>query len=160
MRVLNRPRPTYDDDYYLWALDQAERLRGLAELRANEPLDWELLAEEIEELARSDRRACASYVEQIVAHMLKLAYSAQDGPRGHWRGEIAAFRSDLRKTLTRAIEAKLRSELAGLYDDARKRAVERLAEEEPGFSDRIPGECPYGWEQVTGDWLPDRARVD
>lgn len=92
--------------------------------------------------------------------MLKLAYSAQDLPRGHWRGETAAFRSDLRKTLTRSIEVKLRDELIDLYVDARKRAVERLAEEEPGFADRVPIKCPYSWDQVMGDWLPDRAGMD
>lgn len=160
MRVLTRSRPTYDEDYYLWALDQAERLRDMTALRTNDAIDWELLAEEIEDLARSERRACASYVEQILAHMLKLAYSAQDLPRGHWRGETAAFRSDLRKTLTRSIEVKLRDELIDLYVDARKRAVERLAEEEPGFADRVPIKCPYSWDQVMGDWLPDRAGMD
>lgn len=156
MRVLIRSRPGYQEDYYLWALDQAERLRGMAGKRANDSLDWELLADEIEELARSDQRACVSYVEQIVAHMLKLAYSTASYPRGHWRGEIAAFRSDLRKTLTRTIEAKLRGELADLYVDARKRAIERLAEEEPGFALQVPSACPYTWEQITGDWLPER----
>ncbi len=156
MRALTRSRPGYQDDYYLWALDQAERLRGMAAKRTTDALDWELLAEEIEELARSDQRACTSYVEQIVSHMLKLAYSTETYPRGHWRGEIAAFRSDLQKTLTRAIEAKLRSELADIYVDARKRAVERLAEEEPGFAVRVPAVCPYSWEQITGDWLPER----
>lgn len=62
MRVLTRSRPTYDEDYYLWALDQAERLRDMTALRTNDAIDWELLAEEIEDLARSERRACASYV--------------------------------------------------------------------------------------------------
>jgi hypothetical protein len=38
-------RPLHDADFHLWALDQAARLR------ANEPMDRELLAEEIGALA-------------------------------------------------------------------------------------------------------------
>src|SRR5690349_6149197 len=101
-------RPSYEGDYYLWALDQARRLRAMTKLRPNVPIDWELVAEEVEELARSDRRACESFLELIVAHLLKLQFSAQTAPRGHWRGEVAALRASLEKTLTPSIERGLR----------------------------------------------------
>jgi hypothetical protein len=149
-------RPTYAADYHLWALDQARRLRAMAALRPNAPIDWELLAEEVEELARSDRRACESYVELIVAHLLKLQFSALSAARGHWRGEIANFRALLEKTLTPSIERALRDDLARRLRTGRKLAVERLAEDEPGFAARLPAEPAYTLEQITGDWLPGR----
>jgi hypothetical protein len=149
-------RPTYEPDYHLWALDQARRLRTMAALRPNEPIDWELLAAEVEELARSDWRACESHVEQIVAHLLKLQYTALSGPRGHWRGEIASFRALLEKTLTPSIERALRDGLARRLRTGRKLAVERLAEDEPGFADRVPTLPSYELEQITGNWLPAR----
>jgi hypothetical protein len=61
-----RTRPLHEADLPLWALDQAARLRAAAVLRSNEPIDWDLLAEEIEALGRSERRACEAYVELII----------------------------------------------------------------------------------------------
>jgi hypothetical protein len=43
----------YARDYYAWILDQA---RALRERRADE-VDWENVAEEIEDLAKSEKRA-------------------------------------------------------------------------------------------------------
>lgn len=63
-------RPTFEGDYYLWSLDQARRLRAMAEIKANEPIDWELPAEEVEDLGRSERHACESWVEQILGDWL------------------------------------------------------------------------------------------
>lgn len=149
-------RPSFDADYYLWALDQARHLRAMGKLRPNAPIDWDLLAEEVEELARSDRRACDSYVEQIVAHLLKLEYSRISEARGHWRGEIATFRAALEKTVTPSIERALRDELVRRLRNGRKLAIERLVEDEAGIADRMPEQPPYTFEQIAGDWLPVR----
>lgn len=50
------PLNLYDSDTYTWALRQADALRR----RAAGEIDWENVAEEIEDLARSDRRALRS----------------------------------------------------------------------------------------------------
>jgi hypothetical protein len=154
MSTLTRPR--YDEDYHLWALDQAERLRAMAELRPNEPIDWDLVAEEVEDLGRSQREACESLVEQIIAHLLKLEHGITAPSRGHWRGEIAAFRGQLRKKLTPSIERSLRESWAQRWTDGRELAVEAMVEDEPEFPGRLPRDCPYGLDQIIGTWLPDR----
>jgi hypothetical protein len=61
----------YDRDFYSWALDQA---RALQEHRI-EDLDWENLAEEVGDLARSERRAFGSQCARLVEHLLKFAFS-------------------------------------------------------------------------------------
>ncbi len=159
MQVSTR-RPTFEGDYYLWSLDQARRLRAMAEIRRNEPIDWELLAEEVEDSGRSERHACESWVEQIVAHLLKLECSAQVQPRSHWRGETAAFRADLRRKLTPSIERLLRQQLPERNAAGRDRAIEALIEDEPGFAERARARPSHTLEQILGDWLPENTPAD
>jgi hypothetical protein len=60
----------YDDDFFAWTQQQAELLRRLAP-PGNE-LDLEHIAEEIEDLGRSDLRAARSLCQHIIEHLLKL----------------------------------------------------------------------------------------
>jgi len=87
-------RASYEQDFYGWALEQADALRR------GEPsnlLDRVHIADEIEGLARSDRRACESFLEAICLHLLLLTYSTLSEPRKGWRREIIAFRKGLRR---------------------------------------------------------------
>jgi hypothetical protein len=160
MPTHTQPRPSFDADFYLWSQDQARRLRAMAQTRPNEPIDWELVAEEVEDLGRSERHACESWIEQIIAHLLKLESSAQAQPRGHWRGEIAAFRADLRRKLTPSLERLLRQQLAERWTAGRSRAVEALIEDEPDFAARVAGRAAYGFDEVVGDWWPAKDLSD
>ncbi len=45
----------YDEDFVAWAEHQAEALRAAARGGSNQALDWENLAEEIEDLGKSLR---------------------------------------------------------------------------------------------------------
>ena len=44
-------------------------------------LDVEHLAEEVEDLGKSELQAVESFIEHIIAHLLKLDYSGQAPPR-------------------------------------------------------------------------------
>jgi Domain of unknown function DUF29 len=143
----------YDEDFYAWTQRQAELLRRLPPL-GNE-LDLEHIAEEIEDLGRSDLRAAQSLCEHIIEHLLKLEYSGLEDPADHWRDEIVEWRLQLDKILTRSIVAKL--DLPGCYRPA-LRLVRRLERDVPGLISRLPAECPYTFEQIVGasgeDWFP------
>jgi hypothetical protein len=89
----------YDDDFVLWTERQAESLRLAARQGSNLPLDWENLAEEIESVGRSERRRVGTLVSNIIAHLLKLAYSPSDRDRSGWESEIGSARDYLRRTL-------------------------------------------------------------
>ena len=95
----------YEEDFYAWTQRQAELLRRLPAV-GNE-IDLEHVAEEIEDLGRSDLRAAQSLCEHIVEHFLKLEFSGLDEPADHWRDEIVEWRVQLEQILTRSIEAKL-----------------------------------------------------
>lgn len=88
----------YDRDFYSWALDQA---RALQEHRI-EDLDWENLAEEVGDLARSERRAFRSQCARLVEHLLKLAFSSPADIRQNgrlWRLSLIEARTELAELL-------------------------------------------------------------
>jgi hypothetical protein len=71
----------YDDDFYAWTQEQAELLRR-GPAGANR-LDAELVAEEIEDLGRSELHAAQSLCEHIVEHLLQAEYSGLVEPTDH-----------------------------------------------------------------------------
>ncbi len=78
LQIDGTPRTLYDRDFAAWALDQAARLRQAAG-GADDALDWLNLAEEIEALARRDRRELASHIRVVAEHLMKLeAFPATD----------------------------------------------------------------------------------
>jgi hypothetical protein len=144
----------YDDDFYAWTQEQAALLRALPP--ASNRLDAELIAEEIEDLGRSEVRSAQSLCEHIIEHLLKIEYPGLHDPIEHWRDEIVEWRIQLNRTLTRSIRAKL--DLPDLYRTALRllRREERMA---PGLMTRVPSECPYSLDQIVGngdeDWFPE-----
>src|SRR5216110_2698726 len=98
----------YDEDFYAWTQEQAELLRR-GGAGANR-LDVALIAEEIEDLGKSELHACQSLCEHIIEHLLKLEYSGLDEPTRHWRQEIVEWRLQLGRKLTRSITAKMNLE--------------------------------------------------
>ena len=119
----------YDDDFYAWTQEQAALLRQLPAV--SNRLDAELIAEEIEDLGRSEVRSAQSLCEHIIEHLLKLEYTGAGEPADHWRDEIVEWRLQLEKTLTRSIRAKARPAQAlpiGASTPARLDTVPGLAE--------------------------------
>jgi hypothetical protein len=59
----------YEQDFYAWTQEQA------AKLRAGQPagLDWERLAEEIEDMGSSKITQIENRLGQLLAHLLKWA---------------------------------------------------------------------------------------
>jgi hypothetical protein len=157
MRRSDPDRPAYEHDFHAWALDQAARLRAYAQGRSNEPIDWELLAEEVEDMGNSARFGCESLVEQIIAHLLKIEYAAATASLRHWAVEIDGFRISLERRLTPSIERALRDSFPARWRNGRRLALNALALDEPTVGDRLPTDCPYGWEQISGTWLPPRV---
>jgi hypothetical protein len=85
----------YDDDFYAWTQEQASLLRQLPTI--SNRLDYEIIAEEIEDLGRSEVRTAQSLCEHIIVHLLKLEYSGLDNPPRHWRSGIVEWRLQLER---------------------------------------------------------------
>ena len=86
----------YEDDVIAWSERQAALLRA----RRWDLLDLETIAEEIEDVGKSEKRALQSRMAVLLAHLLK--WKCQPGRRSHsWRNTIreqrAAILIDLKK---------------------------------------------------------------
>ena len=57
----------YGRDYYTWAMETARAIRE----RRFEGIEWEAMAEELEDMGKSEKRALESQLERVHAHLLK-----------------------------------------------------------------------------------------
>jgi hypothetical protein len=146
--------PRYDDDFYAWTQYQAEVLRTLR--THDNRFDRERVAEEIEDLGKSERDAVRSQVRRILEHFLKLTYSAATDPRYGWMGSILDARTVLEDKISPTLRRDIDDSLVRLYQRAR-RAVE-LTFKEHRENASLPAECPYTLDQILeDDWYPEPA---
>lgn len=124
----------YERDFYLWTQAQADALRAEARRRAggSNAVEWERVAEEIEDMGKSDLRECFSRVETIIEHLFKLAWSRQSGPVPGWRDTILRERSALELVLTPSLRPKLEQSLAQRHQRALRLAESSFDVHEPG----------------------------
>ncbi|MBV8093162.1 MAG: DUF29 domain-containing protein [Acetobacteraceae bacterium] len=147
----SRAGPAYDDDVYAWAAVQAALLRAgrLAEA------DIANIAEELDDVGKSQRLALASHVATVIEHLMKLQASPAIEPRAGWRSTIRRSRHRIEKLLQAS--PSLRRELPSIVNEetepARQLAAASLADHgEP--ADQLPG-LVYDESQVLGSWMPD-----
>jgi len=149
------PGPDYDEDFYAWTQYQAEVLRSLR--TDDNRFDREHLAEEMEDLGKSERDTVDSQIVKILEHLLKLAYSPADRPRYGWMGSIADARRILRKRLTPTLRRYVEDDLAELYRDGREAA--ELSLRDHGEHDAaviLPASCPFSLDRILDrEWYPE-----
>jgi Domain of unknown function DUF29 len=146
----------YGADFYAWTRQQAKELRRLAKTRPNLPLDLEHIAEEIQDLGKSEHDAAFSLAQRVIEHLLLIQYSPAAGERLHWADEIDGFRDQMKRKLSPTIRRYLRRDLGQVYADGRRlveRKMRRYGEERTAAA--LPESCPYTLDQVLGDWLPE-----
>jgi hypothetical protein len=136
----------YDEDFYAWTQEQAQALR--THFKGDNRLDVEHLAEQVEDLGKSELHAIESFVESVIEHLLKLDYSGWVEARNHWRAEVDAFRASIERRITPRIRQQVERELEALYERARRAAARTLHQREPDFVRRLPKRCPYDWDTI------------
>lgn len=142
--------PDYEQDLVAWAEANARLLRTgrLAEV------DAEHIAEELEDVGKSERRALGSQLRNLMLHLLKWQFQA--GLRGpSWRRSIQNSRQEIQIVL--ADSPSLATQVAQMVGQEYPRAL-RLAVTETALpAQGFPAECPYSAEQLLDeDWLPDQ----
>jgi hypothetical protein len=149
--------PRYDDDFYAWTQYQAEVLRTMR--RTDNRLDRENLAEEVEDLGKSQRSAVRSQARRIIEHLLKLACSSSEQPRYSWMRSIAEARAALKDEMSPSLWHDAETMLPTLYGDARRQAALGLPDYgEHAAAASMPAACPYTLDQIVADeWYPDRS---
>ena len=147
--------PHYDDDFYAWTQHQAMVLRTMSV--ADNRFDRENVAEEIEDLGRSQRDAVRSQIRRIIEHLLKLAYSRSPQPRFDWMASIAEARDTLEDQITPTLRRDAEAMLAKLYAGGRNRAELGLrGYGETEAAGALPGECPFTIDEIlSSGWYPE-----
>lgn len=138
-------RTLYDDDFYAWTKAQASALR--AGRSATDALDFERLAEEVEDLGNEQRWACESDLERIVEHLLKIQLVRSPLTIPHWKGEIDQFRRHMAKRLTRTIRNAVEPLADEAYVDALKLLVRtgQIERTDP----LLAVTRPFTWAEIT-----------
>ncbi len=141
---------TYERDIVAWANEQAKLVRS----RQFDQLDIEHIAEEIEDVGRSEQRELASRMAVLLCHLLKWQYQpARQG--ASWRATIKTQRERVKRRLkqTPSLKQCLNDPdwQADAWDDARDAAAQ-----ETGIAyDKFPEQCLWTMEDIlSDDWLP------
>jgi hypothetical protein len=147
---------TYQLDFYSWALEQARLLR---ERRAAE-LDWDNLAEEVEDLARRDAHALQSNCEVLIAHLLKLTHAGEPQRRRNlrlWQLHVRNAQRRIADLLAENPGLKTRtSELfAKAWPYGRDEALTALESDESA----IPDVCPWTFKQAEDEHFCPHSRA-
>ena len=142
----------YGDDILLWSKQQAELLRRMAAgERVDDQVDWPNVIEEIEILARSDRREIHHRLAVICIHLLKWTY--QRGLRSRsWRRSVIEARDQIANLVEEgpSLASYPASRLAKAYANGH-----HIAELETGLAD-LPKTCPWTIDQVLSHhFMPD-----
>lgn len=141
----------YEEDVVLWAKEQAEWVRK----KQFEFLDTQWIAEEIEEVGKSEQRELASRMALLLSHLLKWHY--QPAYRcTSWKATIKTQRERVKRRLKRtpSLQNCLEDDewWADAWDDARD-----IASKETGMAyDTFPEERAWTTESVlSNDWFPE-----
>ena len=132
-----------------WLNEQAARLR----LLRVPGIDSENLAEEIESLARRDRRELASRSRALLMHLLKWEHQAA-GRGKSWRSAILEQRQAM--DLILADSPSLQSAMPDIVQTAYRQAVAQAVNETNLPKATFPAACEWTAGQVLSpDFLPD-----
>ena len=134
----------YAQDFYTWALKNAELLR---QGRLSE-VDAVHMAEELESMGKNDKRELLSRLEELLLHLLKWRHQPQQ--RGSsWAISIAKQRDGLADLLEDS--PSLKPQLVTQLDKAYVRA-RRYASQETGLPlTTFSATCPFTVEQAIDD---------
>lgn len=145
-----QPAPNlYDTDFYRWTQTMAAALR---QGRWQE-LDPDNLAEEIESLGRSDKRALKHRLEVLLMHLLKWQYQPEKRSDS-WRVTIVEQRLRILDLLSDSSSLKpyLEAEFANGYINACKLTVAETGLDATVF----PDQCQFGFKTIMReDFLPN-----
>jgi hypothetical protein len=141
----------YEEDVIAWANEQARLLRA----GRFDMLDIEHLADEIEDVGKSEKRELANRMAVLLCHLLKWQF--QPERRGSsWKRTI----DDQRKRLKRVIG--IVPSLNGLlcdrewFEDAWNDGLLMAAKETEKEADTFPAACPWTTDEImNNNFYPD-----
>ena len=131
----------HDRDFYGWTQAMARALRNGTVAAA----DMQHIADEVEDMGNSERRALASRLQVLLMHLLKWHYQPQHRSRS-WRLTVELQRVEIERLLRD--NPSLRREVPPLLPDVYP-AARLAALAETGLADEaLPEACPFTIEAL------------
>jgi len=138
----------YDQDFATWTSETARLLRA----RRFDEIDVEHVAEEIEDMGKSERRELLSRLSVIILHLLKWKWQA-DRRKPGWKSTIITQRAELRRLFEQS--PSLKRAVAFAVRDVYTDAVESASVETGLAAATFPRECPFSAEQILEQFFPE-----
>ena len=138
----------HETDFVAWTTEQAALLRA----GRRDALDIAGLAEEIEDMGKSERIGLESHLSVVLMHLLKWQFQP-DRRTASGRHSILSGRFQALKHLKRSpsLRPTVPEIIADEYETARELAAVQTGLPLTAF----PDTCPFTTEQVLNrDWLP------
>jgi hypothetical protein len=148
------PSPTesatlYEQDYLSWLIETANLLRS----GQFEDVDVANLAEELEDMGRSEKRALESDLEVLLRHLLKYQYQP-DRRSNSWRFTILEHRDRIDKAFRDS--PSLRPYCTAIFVDCYGLARKKAAVETGLSTEIFPKTVPFTLETtLNSDFLPE-----
>ena len=147
-----RPRPTgrrltatrYDKDVLLWSQEQARLLRA----GRFDELDIEHLADEIEDVGKSEKRQLANHIAVLLAHLLKWETPTRE-PHQELAGQHQPSAKTDRARHQGDTKPEGRHARSGLAGRHLARRGSQVREETRLPEDGLPESCPWTIEQAA-----------
>lgn len=135
----------YNEDFYAWALSTAEMIR---KGRFSE-IDVEHVAEEIESMGRSDKRALIHRLAVLIAHLLKWQFQPVRQSNS-WKYTIKEQRFRVKQLLEESPSLKYEIEMKA-FKTAYQEALILAAKQTGIAEDNFPKDCPFSLQQCLDD---------
>ena len=147
----NSPTPAtsvpalHDRDFYTWATETAQAIRE----GSFTAVDWESVAEELEDMGRSEQRQLESRLRVLLAHLLKWRYLPEPTANKSWALTIEEQRRRTGRLLKQSpgLKQVLEETLAEAYGDARLQAARDRGVDKNAF----PETCLWAFDQIMDD---------
>lgn len=137
-QTVNQSKELYARDFVAWCENTVTKLK----VRQFDAIDVDNLIEEIESLAKRDRRELESRLDVLLNHLLKRCYiSTPENYRG-WELTIRQQRKELQRLLKQS--PSLQNYLSEIFDEVWNVALTEVREDYPEIN------FPDNWE-FSGD---------
>ena len=138
----------YETDYLQWIETTVEKLQN----GDYGNVDWKNLIEEIQDIARSERRALKSNLIVVLVHLLKWEFQPERRS-GSWEGSIIEHRRRIREAIDDS--PSLQPYLESIFVECYLQAVKQAKAETQLPLETFPLQCPYQLAEVLNDqFLP------
>jgi len=149
---MNKLTEIYDSDFYLWIQRHIELLKQ----QRFSDIDIDILIDELESMAKRDKRELINHFAVLIAHLLKWQFQLkqlteqwQTYQGSSWRGSITEQRLQIAKQLRDS--PSLKNYLTESIENAYLDAVKIALRETQLPSSTFPVECPYTVEQLLDE---------